>query len=74
MHDFESGSCHWNNGHLLSGVVRVGLHHEDNGEYPIDTWEDMKNEMRSKFVPPHAQDLFTKLHELKQGTSTGDEY
>ena len=45
------------------------------GEPPITTWEEMKEVMRSCFVPTHyTRDLFKKLQLLKQGTKTVEEY
>ena len=54
---------------------QVQIIREENGDAPIDSWEDMKREMRARFVPPHyTRDLFKKLQELKQGTKSVDEY
>jgi len=40
---------------------------EEDGEPPIATWEEMKHEMRIRFVPKHyRRDLFDKLQNLKQ--------
>ncbi|PKI54952.1 hypothetical protein CRG98_024624 [Punica granatum] len=37
-----------------------------NGERPIDNWEDMKAVMRKRFVPSHYyRDLYLKLQNLK---------
>ncbi|KAK1681425.1 hypothetical protein QYE76_042273 [Lolium multiflorum] len=48
---------------------------EEKGEPPIDTWEDMKEEMQARFVPTHYKtDLFNKLQKLKQGTKTVEEF
>ncbi|KAK1650599.1 hypothetical protein QYE76_068404 [Lolium multiflorum] len=48
---------------------------EEKGEPPIDTWEDMKEEMQARFVPQHYKtDLFNKLQKLKQGTKTIEEF
>ncbi|KAK1678899.1 hypothetical protein QYE76_039747 [Lolium multiflorum] len=48
---------------------------EDNGEDPIDTWEEMKEEMQARFVPTHYKtDLFNKLQKLKKGTKTVEEF
>ena len=39
------------------------------------TWEDMKKEMRRRFVPAYySRDLHLKLKRLVQGTHTIDEY
>ncbi|KAK1653346.1 hypothetical protein QYE76_071151 [Lolium multiflorum] len=48
---------------------------EEKGEPPIDTWEEMKEEMHARFVPTHYMtDLFNKLQKLKQGTKTVEEF
>ncbi|KAK1681172.1 hypothetical protein QYE76_042020 [Lolium multiflorum] len=48
---------------------------EEKGEPPIDTWEEMKEEMQARFVPTHYMtDLFNKLQKLKQGTKTVEEF
>ena len=48
---------------------------EEDGEPPITTWEEMKHEMRIRFVPKYyRRDLFDKLQNLKQGSFSGEEY
>ncbi|KAK1621094.1 hypothetical protein QYE76_026611 [Lolium multiflorum] len=48
---------------------------EEKDEPPIDTWEEMKEEMQARFVPTHYMtDLFNKLQKLKQGTKTVEEF
>jgi hypothetical protein len=48
---------------------------EEDGEEPISTWEEMKQEMRTRFVPKHhRRDLFDKLQNLKQGSFSVEEY
>ncbi|KAK1601953.1 hypothetical protein QYE76_027058 [Lolium multiflorum] len=48
---------------------------EEKGDPPIDTWEDMKEEMQARFVPTHYKtDLFNKLQKLKQGTKSVEEF
>ena len=48
---------------------------EEDGENPIATWEEMKRERRTRFVPKHYRhDLFDKLHNLKQGNFSVEEY
>jgi hypothetical protein len=48
---------------------------EEDLKEPIDTWEDMKLEMRTCFVPDHyTRDLFKKLQKLTQGTKSVEEY
>jgi hypothetical protein len=47
----------------------------DKREPPIATWNEMKEQMRVRFVPTHyTRDLFKKLQVLKQGTKTVEEY
>ncbi|XP_066396019.1 uncharacterized protein [Miscanthus floridulus] len=49
--------------------------HEEDGENPIATWEEMKRKMRTRFVPKHyRRDLFDKLQNLKQGSFSIEEY
>jgi len=39
---------------------------EEDGRHPIATWDEMKTEMRSHFVPKHYRhDLFDKFAEFK---------
>jgi hypothetical protein len=48
---------------------------EEDLKEPIDTWEDMKLEMQTRFVPDHYnRDLFNKLQKLTQGTKSVEEY
>ncbi|KAK1616679.1 hypothetical protein QYE76_022196 [Lolium multiflorum] len=48
---------------------------EEKGEPPIDTWEEMKEEMQSRFLPTYYKtDLFNKLQKLMQGTKTVEEF
>jgi cysteinyl-tRNA synthetase len=48
---------------------------EENGEDPIATWQEMKREMRIRFVPKHyRRDLFDKLQNLRQGSLSVEEY
>ena len=45
---------------------------EEYGEDPIITWQEMKREMRIRFVPKHYRhDLFDKLQNLRQGSCWG---
>ncbi|KAK1602072.1 hypothetical protein QYE76_017115 [Lolium multiflorum] len=42
---------------------------------PIDTWEEMKEVMHTRFVPTHhKRDLFNKLTQLKQSYKSVEEY
>ncbi|KAA0059666.1 Transposon Ty3-I Gag-Pol polyprotein [Cucumis melo var. makuwa] len=44
-------------------------------EDPIETWEELKEAMRKRFVPKHYErDLKTKLQSLRQGTKSVAEY
>jgi DNA-binding SARP family transcriptional activator len=48
---------------------------EENLREPIATWEEMKLEMHTRFVPDHyTRDLFNKLQKLIQGTKSVEEY
>ncbi|XP_066373518.1 uncharacterized protein [Miscanthus floridulus] len=48
---------------------------EEDGENPITTWDEMKQEMRIHFVPKHyRRDLYDKLQNLKQGSLSVEEY
>jgi hypothetical protein len=56
-------------------VEQVMAKHEEDLKEPIDTWEDMKLEMQTRFVPDHYNcDLFNKLQKLTQGTKSVEEY
>jgi hypothetical protein len=48
---------------------------EEDREDPIITWQEMKREMRIRFVPKHyRRDLFDKLQNLRQGSFSIEEY
>jgi hypothetical protein len=48
---------------------------EEAGQGAVQTWAEMKREMRARFVPKHYHsDLFDKLQNLKQGNLYVDEY
>lgn len=48
---------------------------EEDGEDPIITWQEMKREMRIRFVSKHyRRDLFDKLQNLRQGSFSVEEY
>jgi hypothetical protein len=48
---------------------------EENLQEPISTWEEMKLEMHTRFIPDHyTRDLFNKLQKLTQGTKSVEEY
>jgi len=45
------------------------------GKGKIKTWEKMKSKLKSKFLPPYyLQANFLKLHHLKQGSRSVEEY
>ena len=45
------------------------------GKSKIKTWEQMKAKLKDKFLPPHyLQNNFLKLHHLKQGSKSVEEY
>src|SRR3989337_794713 len=47
----------------------------EDGERPIVTWRAMKEEMRARFVPRnYIRSLYDRLQNLRQGTSSVDEY
>ena len=46
-----------------------------NGKGKIRTWAKMKEKLKSKFLPSHyIQDNYFKLHHLKQGSKSVEEY
>jgi len=46
-----------------------------NGEFPIETWAEMKAAMRRRFVPSHYhRDLHQRLRRLTQGSRSVKEY
>jgi len=46
-----------------------------NGKGKIKTWANMKDKLKSKFLPSHyIQDNYYKLHHFKQGTKSIEEY
>jgi hypothetical protein len=48
---------------------------QENLQEPIATWEEMKLEMHTRFVPDHyTHDLFNKIQKLAQGTKSVEEY
>jgi hypothetical protein len=56
-------------------VGQVVAVREENLQEPIATWEEMKLEMHTRFVPNHYnRDLFNKLQKLTQGTKSVEEY
>ena len=62
-------------GYALIWWEQIQNQREENGEFPVATWAEMKREMRARFVPKHyKRDLFDKLQNLKQGTKSVEEY
>ena len=54
---------------------QLRLNRRQNGERPIETWDEMKAIMRKRFVPSHYyRDLFQKLQSLRQGSSSVEDY
>ena len=48
---------------------------QDRGDPPISTWEEMKNHLRSRFVPNHyKRDLFNNITTINQGFKSVEEY
>ncbi len=48
---------------------------EEAGQGDVQTWAEMKREMRARFVPKHYhRDLFDRLQNLKQGNLSVEEY
>ena len=46
-----------------------------NGKGKIRTWAKMRDKLKAKFLPSHyVQDNYFKLHHLKQGTKSVEEY
>ena len=51
------------------------MNQRQNGERPIETWDETKAIMWKRFVPSHYyRDLFQMLQSLKQGSSSVEEY
>ena len=45
------------------------------GKAKICTWEQMRDKLKDKFLPSHyLQDNYLKLHNLKQGSKSVEEY
>ena len=46
-----------------------------NRERPIDTWEEMKEIMRKRFIPSHYhRELYQRLQNLSQGSKSVEDY
>ena len=62
-------------GYALIWWEQIQNQREENGEFPVATWAEMKREMRARFVPKHyKRDLFDKLQNLKQESKSVEEY
>jgi len=49
-------------GYALIWWEQIQNQREENGEFPVATWAEMKREMRAHFVPKYYKcDLFDKL-------------
>ena len=54
---------------------KLVMNRRRNYERPIETWEEMKANMRRRFVPSHYyKDLYHKLQSLTQGYRSVDDY
>ncbi|XP_033139424.1 uncharacterized protein LOC117131126, partial [Brassica rapa] len=63
------------NDYALSWWDQLVTNKRRNGEFPIETWAEMKAVMRKRFVPSHYhRDLHQKLRLLTQGTKSVEEY
>jgi hypothetical protein len=62
-------------GYALIWCEQLLRDREEDGEDSIVTWQEMKQEMRIRFVPKHyRRDLFDKLQNLRQGSFSVEEY
>ncbi|XP_056855374.1 uncharacterized protein LOC130504765 [Raphanus sativus] len=63
------------NDYALSWWDQLVTNKRRNGEFPIETWAEMKSLMRRRFVPSHYhRDLHQKLRLLTQGSKSVEEY
>ncbi|WZY72210.1 hypothetical protein YC2023_004450 [Brassica napus] len=63
------------NDYALSWWDQLVTNKRRNGEFPIETWAEMKAVMRKRFVPSHYhRDLHQKLRLLTQGSKSVEEY
>ncbi|XP_056854324.1 uncharacterized protein LOC130503779 [Raphanus sativus] len=63
------------NDYALSWWDQLVTNKRCNGEFPIETWAEMKSLMRRRFVPSHYhRDLHQKLRLLTQGSKSVEEY
>ncbi|XP_056852801.1 uncharacterized protein LOC130502007 [Raphanus sativus] len=63
------------NDYALSWWDQLVTNKRRNGEFPIETWAEMKSLMRRRFVPSHYhRDLHQKLRLLTQSSKSVEEY
>jgi len=61
--------------YALSWWTQLGVNRHRNYEGEISTWDELKQIMRKRFIPPHYyREIKTKLRRLIQGSRTVDEY
>ncbi|CAL9238831.1 unnamed protein product [Arabidopsis halleri] len=61
--------------YALSWWDQVVTSRRRNGEYPVETWTEMKTIMRKRFVPSHYHcELHQRLRRLTQGHRSVEEY
>ena len=61
--------------HASAWWEQLRVRRERLGKPKIRTWEKMKKELKKKFLPDtYRQNNFLKLHNLRQGTRSIDEY
>ena len=61
--------------YALSWWTQLGVNRHRNYEGEISTWDELKQIMRKRFIPPHYyREIKTKLRRLIQGSKTVDEY
>ena len=62
-------------GYALIWWEQIQNQRQENGEFLVASWTEMKREMRARFVPKHYEhDLFDKVQNLKQGNKSMEEY
>ncbi|KAG7547992.1 Zinc finger CCHC-type [Arabidopsis suecica] len=61
--------------YALSWWDQIVTSRRRNGEYPVETWTEMKTIMRKRFVPTHYhRELHQRLRRLTQGHRSVEEY
>ena len=62
-------------GYAINWYDQVLTHRRRTGERPIETWDELTELMRKRFVPSHYhRDLHQKLRRLLQGTNSVEDY